>query len=334
MKVNRTVPSGQESQPLLTVKDLQKKFPVRGGGLFAPQGTLTAVDGVSLSIQPGETVGLVGESGCGKSTLGKLLLRLETLDRGEIFFHDISIGRLTERQLRPYRRRFQMIFQDPYSSLNPRMRVRKIIEEPLIIHRQGKAAWRRQRVDELLDVVGLDAEVGNRYPHEFSGGQRQRVGIARALCLNPEFVVADEPVSALDVSIQAQILNLLLDLKEQFQLTMLFISHDLSVVKLVSDRILVMYLGRIVEEAAGDVLYREPLHPYTRLLLQSIPLPDPRQRRKKVTAPAGSSRAAMGTGCPFYARCHERLPRCAVEMPQLQQANGTQHRVACHLYFP
>ncbi len=322
-----------ERHPIITVSDLQKSFPQRGGGFRSAKNYIRAVDGVSFQIEAGEIVGLVGESGCGKSTLGKLLLRLENFDRGEIYYHKTRLSSLAERELRPYRRQLQMIFQDPYSSLNPRMKVRKIIEEPLIIHRLGAAGWRRQRVDELLDIVGLDSDMGDRYAHEFSGGQRQRVGIARALALNPEFVVADEPVSALDVSIQAQIINLLLDLREQFNLTMLFISHDLSVVKLLSDRILVMYLGKILEEAPSDSLYREPLHPYTRLLLRSIPLPDPDRKREKIVdleRKAGST-GMKNQGCPFYSRCPERQTICLESMPELRD-HGHQHKVACFLY--
>jgi oligopeptide/dipeptide ABC transporter ATP-binding protein len=322
-----------ECHAIITVSDLEKSFPLRGSGFRAAKHYIRAVDGVSFRIEAGEIVGLVGESGCGKSTLGKLLLRLENLDRGEIYYRQTRLSSLTERELRPYRRQLQMIFQDPYSSLNPRMKVRKIIEEPLIIHRLGSAVWRRQRVDELLSIVGLDLEMGDRYAHEFSGGQRQRVGIARALALNPEFVVADEPVSALDVSIQAQIINLLLDLREKFNLTMLFISHDLSVVKLLSDRILVMYLGKILEEAPSDVLYREPLHPYTRLLLRSIPLPDPdRKREKIIDLESEAGRTVMeNQGCPFYSRCPERQTPCLASMPELQDRGGL-HKVACFLY--
>ena len=321
-----------EPNDLISVFGLKKRFPQRGSGFLAPKSYIHAVDGVSFQIKAGEIVGLVGESGCGKSTLGKLLLRLENFDQGEIFYRHTRLSSLTERELRPYRRQLQMIFQDPFSSLNPRMKVRKIIEEPLIIHHLGNSAWRRQRVDELLGIVGLEVEMGNRYAHEFSGGQRQRVGIARALALNPEFVVADEPVSALDVSIQAQIINLLLDLREQFNLTMLFISHDLSVVRLLSDRILVMYLGQIIEEAASESLYHEPLHPYTRLLLQSIPLPDPTKKRKKIAdLSLNTDFAMMNKGCPFYPRCPERFTSCAQAMPDLRVYDH-QHRVACFLY--
>lgn len=322
----------RDSNDLISVFGLKKRFFQRSGGFLAPKSYIHAVDGVSFQINAGEIVGLVGESGCGKSTLGKLLLRLENSDQGEIFFRHTRLSSLTERELRPYRRQLQMIFQDPYSSLNPRMKVRKIIEEPLVIHHLGNAAWRRQRVDELLGIVGLEVEMGDRYAHEFSGGQRQRVGIARALALNPEFVVADEPVSALDVSIQAQIINLLLDLREQFNLTMLFISHDLSVVKLLSDRILVMYLGKIIEESPSESLYKDPLHPYTRLLLQSIPLPDPaRKRGKMVDVLRDASLTMMNKGCPFYPRCPERFAPCAEAIPDLQVYDH-QHRVACFLY--
>ncbi len=316
---------------LVAAADLRKSFLQRGAGFLAARGRIKAVDGVSLEVASGEIVGLVGESGCGKSTLGRLLLRLESLDAGRINYREVDLTSLREQELRPYRRRLQMIFQDPYSSLNPRMRIGQIIEEPLIIHRLGSAAARRQRVVELLQTVGLDPGVENRYPHEFSGGQRQRIGIARALSLQPEFVVADEPVSALDVSVQAQILNLILDLRQQFQLAMLFISHDLSVVKMVSDRVLVMYLGRIIEEAPGDELYEQPLHPYTRLLLQSIPLPDPRHRRPPLPGGYVEAGAEAVSGCPFYPRCSDRREVCRRQAPGLRLHRG-RHRVACHLY--
>jgi oligopeptide/dipeptide ABC transporter ATP-binding protein len=316
---------------LVAAKGLQKSYRQRGSGFLAAGGRIRAVAGVDLEVGPGEIVGLVGESGCGKSTLGRLLLRLEHPDAGRIFYRETDLSAPDEKALRPYRRHLQIIFQDPYSSLNPRMRIGKIIEEPLVIHRLGEAAARRQRVRELLEIVGLDPGVANRYPHEFSGGQRQRIGIARALSLQPEFVVADEPVSALDVSVQAQILNLLLDWRQQFRLAMLFISHDLSVVKMVSDRVLVMYLGSIIEEAPGDELYKRPLHPYSRLLLQSIPLPDPRRRRQRPPGGVPDGGESGNAGCVFYPRCPEKREICRRQPPALVRQGGGR-RVACHLY--
>lgn len=268
--------------PLLEVDQLRVLFPVRSGLLRRSTAAVHAVDGVSFSIAPGETLGLVGESGCGKSTLGKAVVRLLKPTSGEIHFAGTNITRASQRALRPLRRDFQMIFQDPAESLDPRMSVRAIIEEPLLIHRLANRAERRQRVDALLDRVGLPSSAADRYPFEFSGGQRQRIGIARALALNPKLIVCDEPVSALDVSIQSQILNLLVELQRDFGLSYLFIAHDLSVVKHVSDRIAVMYLGKIVELAPAEVLYRNPRHGYTKALLSAIPTPDPTANRPKI----------------------------------------------------
>ncbi len=268
--------------PLLSVSDLRVHFPVRGGVMLRQTGAVRAVDGVSLDIAPGETLGLVGESGCGKSTLGKAVVRLLKPTSGVIRFGATEITSLSQRAIRPLRRDFQMIFQDPAESLDPRMSVRSIIEEPFIIHGIGSRAERVKRVDELLDRVGLPGSAAERYPFEFSGGQRQRIGIARALALKPKLIVCDEPVSALDVSIQSQILNLLVELQKDFGLAYLFIAHDLSVVKHVSDRVAVMYLGKIVELAGADEIYRDPRHAYTKALLSAIPSADPRVRRRKI----------------------------------------------------
>jgi oligopeptide/dipeptide ABC transporter ATP-binding protein len=268
--------------PLLSISNLRVHFPVRGGVLLRQTGAVRAVDGVSLEIAPGETLGLVGESGCGKTTLGKAVVRLLKPKSGTIHFQNADITHMPQRALRPLRRDFQMIFQDPAESLDPRMSVRSIIEEPLVIHRLGNRAERIKRVNELLDRVGLPASAADRYSFEFSGGQRQRIGIARALALKPKLIVCDEPVSALDVSIQSQILNLLVELQKDFGLSYLFIAHDLSVVKHISDRVAVMYLGKIVELAPAETIYRDPRHAYTKALLSAIPTPDPRARREKI----------------------------------------------------
>jgi len=267
---------------LLTITDLRVHFPVRAGVLLRQTGAVRAVDGVSLDIAPGETLGLVGESGCGKTTLGKAVVRLLNPTSGRILHRGIDVTHASQRSIRPLRRDFQMIFQDPAESLDPRMSVRSLIEEPLIIHRSGNRAERIKRVNELLERVGLPASAADRYSFEFSGGQRQRIGIARALALNPKLIVCDEPVSALDVSIQSQILNLLVELQKEFGLSYLFIAHDLSVVKHISDRVAVMYLGKIVELAPAETIYRDPRHAYTKALISAIPTPDPRARREKI----------------------------------------------------
>ena len=279
--------STMSESPLLSISDLRVHFPVRGGVMLRQTGSVRAVDGVSLGIAPGETLGLVGESGCGKTTLGKAVVRLLKPDSGTIHFSKTDITRLSQRALRPLRRDFQMIFQDPAESLDPRMSVRSIIEEPLIIHRLGNRAERHKRVNGLLDRVGLPESAADRYSFEFSGGQRQRIGIARALALNPKLIVCDEPVSALDVSIQSQILNLLVELQKDFGLSYLFIAHDLSVVKHISDRVAVMYLGKIVEIAPAETIYRDPRHAYTKALLSAIPTPDPHARRQKILLEGG-----------------------------------------------
>ena len=268
--------------PLLDVRDLKVHFPVRGGVLLRQSASVRAVDGVSMIIRPGETLGLVGESGCGKSTLGKAIVRLLRPTAGSIRFAGHDLSHLSQRALRPLRRDMQMIFQDPAESLDPRMSVRGLLEEPMIIHGLGNRAERRRLVDELLDRVGLPQASAGRYPFEFSGGQRQRIGIARALALRPKLIICDEPVSALDVSVQSQILNLLLELQRDFGLSYLFIAHDLSVVKHISDRVAVMYLGKIVESAPSGTIYRDPRHAYTRALLSAIPHPDPSRRRPRI----------------------------------------------------
>jgi len=318
--------------PLVEVRDLVKHFPVAGGLFGRGRRAVRAVDGVSLTIRAGETLGLVGESGCGKSTLGRLVLRLIEPTAGDVRFEDRSLLRLSARELRAMRRRMQIVFQDPYGSLNPRMRVASIVGEGLAIHRIGTGAERERRVQELLELVGLPAEAARRYPHEFSGGQRQRIGIARALAVEPRFIVADEAVSALDVSIQAQILNLLADLKRRLGLTLLFISHDLRVVEHLSDRVAIMYLGRIVEVGPRDEVYGNPRHPYTRALLSAVPVPDPRRRTERVALPGDPpSPLAPPPGCPFHPRCPYAEPRCHETMPSLELGRKG-HAVACHVF--
>jgi len=325
-------------QPLLQVRDLAVHFRISKGLLFGRDaGTVRAVDGVSFDIDRGQTVGLVGESGCGKSTTGRAIARLNRPTAGSIRLDGQELSTLDGAVLRRMRRRLQMIFQDPYSSLNPRMTVGAIIGEPLDIHSVGSARERAARVRQLLEVVGLPRQAGDRYPHQFSGGQRQRIGIARALALNPELIVADEPISALDVSIQAQILNLLARLQREFKLTYLFIAHDLAAVRHISDRVLVMYLGRIVESAPSAGLYRRPRHPYTVALLSAVPVPDPAAeatRRRIVLKGDVPSPAAPPSGCAFHTRCwlRERLGNpgeCTTVSPSLR-ALASGHTVACH----
>ncbi|RME56711.1 MAG: ATP-binding cassette domain-containing protein [Deltaproteobacteria bacterium] len=320
--------------PVLEVRDLKKHFPVRGGIFRRVVGKVHAVDGVSFQLHAGETLGLVGESGCGKTTLGRTIIRLYDVTSGTIRFEGDDISQAKGRALLPVRRRMAMIFQDPYSSLNPRMTVADIIAAPLRTHGVGTARQRRQRVLELLDVVGLRPETANRYPHEFSGGQRQRIGIARALALEPSLVVCDEPVSALDVSIQAQVVNLLLRLKRTFGLTYIFIAHDLSVVKFISTSVAVMYLGRIVEKSASKRLYATPRHPYTQALLRAVPIPDPRKRapREGIGGEIPSPMAPPA-GCAFHTRCPLVEARCRLETPTLRNIGpaGEEHLVACHL---
>ena len=321
-----------EQTVLLEVRDLKKYFPIKSGILGRTANVLRAVDGVSFTIRKGETLGLVGESGCGKTTLGRTLLRLIEPTEGSIHFEGTEITRLPREQMRRLRRQMQMIFQDPYSSLNPRMTAGAMIEEGLIIHRLGSRVERKKRVAELLDVVGLSPKVTGKYPHEFSGGQRQRIGIARALALLPKLIVADEPVSALDVSIQAQILNLLIELQESFSLTYLFISHDLRVVEHVSDRVAVMYLGRIIELAPARLLYANPCHPYTVALLASVPVPDPTRKSLKASVPGDvPSPVSPPSGCYFHPRCPHCMEVCRREFPALHEVEPG-HFVACHLF--
>jgi len=317
--------------PLLNVVDLVKQFPLGGGILAKPRAWIKAVDGVSFAVARGESFGLVGESGCGKTTLGRLILRLIEPSGGRVEIAGQNIMKLSRSEMGALRRKMQIIFQDPYSSLDPRMKVEGIIAEPLRATQQLSKKQRREVVAELLEKVGLRRIDLDKYPHEFSGGQRQRIGIARALCVRPELIVADEPVSALDVSIQAQVINLLEDLKEEFNLSYVFISHDLSVVQYICDRIGVMYLGAIVELASTRDFSVSTRHPYTEALLKSVPLPDPR-RRTEPFAMEGDVPNPIDppTGCPFHPRCHYRFDRCSLEKPPLTEA-APDHLVACWL---
>ncbi len=315
---------------LLEAKNIVKKFPIKGGFLGRTVGHVHALNDVSLSIAAGQTVGLVGESGCGKTTLARLIMRLLEPSAGKVVFDGQELTGLKEKKLRPLRKRFQMIFQDPFSSLNPRMTVGQILTEPLVVHKVGRAEQRREQVVGMLQKVGLSPEAYAKYPHEFSGGQRQRVGIARALMLYPQLVVADEPVSALDVSVQAQIINLMQQLQQEMKLTYLFIAHDLKVVRHLSQKIAVMYLGHIVEEIPGSDLARAR-HPYTHALLSAVPIPDPNLRRKKIVLSGDvPSPIDLPSGCVFRTRCPYARELCAQKVPLLEELKP-EHRVACHL---
>jgi peptide/nickel transport system ATP-binding protein/oligopeptide transport system ATP-binding protein len=319
----------EASEPLLSLWNVTKHYPVARSIFGRRSGVIRAVDGIDLSLRRSETLGLVGESGCGKSTLGRVILRLEEPTSGEIVFDGQDLSTLRGRDLHALRRRMQVVFQDPCSSLNPRLSVGRIIGEGLVIHRTGSAADRRERVRELMDLVGLHPEDMHRYPHEFSGGQRQRIGIARALALNPALVICDEPLSALDVSIQAQIINLLQDLQEKFQLTYLFISHDLSVVRHISDRVAVMYMGRLVELAPTRELFEAPAHPYTRMLLSAVPsLDPPASRGPRERAVESSDALKSPNGCDFHNRCRDGSSGCAAHVPPWKEI-GPQHWVRC-----
>jgi oligopeptide transport system ATP-binding protein len=325
-------PEASSADVLVSVKDLKKHFPIMRGVLRRQVGAVRAIDGISFDIRRGETLGLVGESGSGKSTTGRVILQLERATEGTVSFEGTDLTTITGNQLRSLRPRMQMIFQDPHASLNPRMTVASIVGEPLTEHNRAKGEDRRKRIEELLSLVGLEPKHANRYPHEFSGGQRQRIGIARAIALNPDFIVCDEPIAALDVSIQAQVVNLLEDLQAVLGLTYLFISHDLSMIRHIADRVAVMYLGKIMELANVDQLYTSPKHPYTQALLSAVPVPDPlvEATRKRVILQGDiPSPANPPPGCPFNTRCPVAQPRCVEEVPEWRRLPSGQW-VACH----
>jgi oligopeptide/dipeptide ABC transporter ATP-binding protein len=321
------------AEPLLQVEGLQKYFPVTRGIIFQKEiAQVKAVDGVTFEVKEGETLGVVGESGCGKSTMARCVMRLLDPTGGSVVFRGKDITRLSRAEMRPFRREMMMIFQDPYASLNPRKRVGFIVAEALEVHKLGTAAEIKRRVQELLEVVGLNPEHYNRFPHQFSGGQRQRIGVARALAVNPKLIVCDEPVSALDVSVQAQILNLLKDLQRDFGLTYVFIAHDLNVVRHISDRVLVMYLGQVVEEAMRDELYTEPKHPYTGALLSAVPIPDPNVERKRIVLEGDvPSPINPPSACRFHPRCPRFVEgHCDVDEPELIPRGASGHFAKCH----
>lgn len=319
-------------KPLLKVEGLKKYFPVKSGLLARTSGYVKAVDDVSFYVNEGETLGIVGESGCGKSTTGRMLMRLLEPTEGTIEFDGKELTELSADEMRKTRRDIQMVFQDPYASLNPRHTIEKILGEPLLVHGMKDAKERKAKVHEFLKVVGLSEYHANRYPHQFSGGQRQRIGIARALMTNPKLIIADEPVSALDVSIQAQVLNLMQDLQEEFKLTYIFIAHDLGVVRHISDRVGVMYLGKMVEISASEQLYAKPLHPYTQALLSAVPVPDPDHEKQEILLEGDMpSPANPPIGCTFHTRCPFKMDICTQVVPQLVEMEEG-HSVACHLY--
>ncbi len=322
---------------MLEVENLSKHFAVGGGLLGRGKSVLKAVDGVSFRIAAGQTLGLVGESGCGKSTLGRAVLRLHEPSAGSVRLDGRPVTGISKAELHARRREMQIIFQDPYASLNPRRTILETLREPLDLHQVGEPGERRQRIEELIQIVGLRPQVLSRYPHEFSGGQRQRIGIARVLTLQPKFIVADEAVSALDVSVQAQVLNLIRDLQDQFGISFLFISHDLAVVQHISHQVGVMYLGQLVELAGADALYSAPKHPYTRALMSAVPVPDPKNKSRRIIL-AGDvpSPLKMPSGCPFRTRCPEAHARCAEDVPAPHNvgSDSQPHWVRCHLYSP
>ncbi|RIW32332.1 dipeptide ABC transporter ATP-binding protein [Bacillus salacetis] len=320
------------TEPLLKVEGLKKHFPITGGIMGRPVNHVKAVDGVSFQVRKGETLGIVGESGCGKSTTGRMLMRLIDPSEGKVTFEDKELTSLSKADMRKIRRDIQMVFQDPYASLNPRHTVERILEEPLIVHGMGSAKERKKKVHELLEIVGLSSYHAKRYPHQFSGGQRQRIGIARALMTQPKLIIADEPVSALDVSIQAQVLNLMKELQEEFDLTYIFIAHDLGVVRHISDRVGVMYLGKMVELSESENLYVEPLHPYTQALLSAVPIPDPAFERDTILLQGDiPSPSNPPSGCAFHTRCPHAMDVCRSKTPEFKE-HLPGHYVACHLY--
>lgn len=317
--------------PLLEVKGLQQHFPIKGGFLKKTTGYVKAVDGIDLQVYPGETLGIVGESGCGKSTTGRTIMRLLEPTAGEVWFDGKDLAKLPKEEMRRMRKDLQMIFQDPYASLNPRMTIKQILMESLMVHNIGTTEEREKTIEEIIEIVGLRKEHLNRHPHDFSGGQRQRIGIARALVVKPKLIIADEPVSALDVSIQSQVLNLLKDLRKEFNLTLMFISHDLSVVKHLCDRIAVMYLGRVVEIADKRTLFENPSHPYTRALLSAVPVAKPRQKRERILLTGDlPSPANPPSGCTFHPRCPYATDLCKTKVPSLADI-GAGQLVSCHL---